>query len=333
MYPFFRRFFGHSSSHGPARHRPRVRLELERLDERLLPSTTGFTSQVMANGQPCVFFVRDDLSIWERVGGAQARQISPPATTAFRVSAGLDMSGQAMVYYCNATSLCALDQGSTYKITDFILSDGAFAASDTSEKVYYVDTHGPVVASFVPKPAGFNTYRLETSSIYGSQVSVGTDLFGKDVAYFLTNDGSNTAYSFTGTTKSFVANDVNVSAGGRNGYFFYTTQEGNLIELTHRGDGLPIELAAGVYNLNGAGTDSGGNVTAIYDVGTAAGFQSIQYNTGDHSYWYMGNFAALPGDGGYDYYIGAMTGELVQIYGSLKWQIVIGTNVYQGQNG
>jgi hypothetical protein len=323
-------------------------LELERLDERLLPSVSSAqtVSQVTdTHGRSVVFYIGKDFNLYESVNGTAAQQLTSSANY-HAVSAGLDGRGNAMAYiqhgngsFVVSAELDAWDAGRMLLVDKHCLFS-AFSAADVSERVYYIGanyTAREALYKRVHTPWGprfeFQTQQLGTGTDY-IQVSAGTDLAGKDTAYFLIDDGKVAdmhVYAWSESlhqmyyAQNFTAPVMQV-IGGRNGYFYCVDWNDNLWEQIPTGDRFGVVLYTNVTVMIGVGTNSEGATTINYE---RNGGTDVQYDTEYRSYWNMGQFGGvIAGEGGYDFYVDAHS-ALHQI-DSYGYDSVIARNVYDG---
>ena len=325
MFRLLRNLFGNSSASRAAPKRRAVRLELERLDERMLPSATSLMSQVMdLHGNSAVFYIGKDLNLYEIINDGPAQKLTSSGNYGC-VSAGLDTHGNAMAYMQQGdgnfdpnhptSELDAWDAGRIMVVDPYSVFT-EFSAAVNAERVYYLgggwsarEANFGTYFTLRGVWSGFTSQQLGTSTDW-VQVSAGTDIYGKDTAYFIFSDDhflDQKVYAWSESShqmwqaQNFVAMPVQV-VGGRNGYFFCVDVNFNLWEQTPTGDRFGIVLDVHVRAIMGVGTNSEGAMTVNYE---RTDNTDMQYDTEYRYYWNMGSHTGVvAGEGGYNYYMG-----------------------------
>jgi hypothetical protein len=314
MFGFLKRLFGASSSPSPARPRQTARLQLEQLDQRLVPSTTGVISQVVdGHGNSVAFYIGTDRNLYASANGGWAVQLDS-AGIDNAVSAGIDSNGNAAAFVRNiynnslwdlhtwvngrSIGLNGYDTFIDSGVTSFSAVMGKNVANGEKGGVYYLNGGSPVLyqdSGWQVLPGG------------GQFISAGTDQSGNAVAYVRSLASySSDLYEVTPTGyEIWIAGGVyGQVAGSVNGIVYYQDSYDNAV-MVNTSNGASRIVARDVVQME-SGTDFWGNSTL--DV-TYSGWNEVdQFNAGSNSttmlvqqgtsgYW-------CAGQGGHDYYQG-----------------------------
>ncbi len=207
MRQFIKKLLGGSPAPRAARPRPPIRLEVERLDERVLLSNTGSISQVFTNNLGTVTFsIEQDKNLYASCNGGHAWRRLDNGFCDLQVTAGTDQNGNAVAYVLNKYgSLWALsvsctnpwdanntDSVSKYTpIADNVVFDpGNHWSSITAAMgrdyyngnvggVFYISNHYDYFFQLGRSP------QLVSSAGTDYQISAGTDHAGYNVMYVL----------------------------------------------------------------------------------------------------------------------------------------------------
>jgi len=257
MQGFLKKLFGGSSAKA-ARRRPSVRLQLEQLDERLLPSNTGTISSVFANLGPrygggwgnVLYYIGQDHNLYECYGGDYAVRLDgyDGYHGDLQVSAGVDPKGNPVAYVLNDHgSLWALTTAELYHwgpfggwwaptvisethIADNVIYDpqtgwSSFSASLSTNTgpnapgVFFISNHYDYFYQL-----GQGAPLQISSSPVDMQISAGADGYGNKVAYVRNAiDGNCYEYHAAGGWWSQVTtgHDVAQVVGGFYGEAFF----------------------------------------------------------------------------------------------------------------
>jgi hypothetical protein len=312
MSRLLKKFFGGRSAPRAAPRRPTSRLELERLDERLVPSATGHVSQVVDhNGDVFAFFIDRNGVLEKSVNGGAAQTVDAWGCHCDQqVSAGTDAYGNAVAYVLNGYhSLWEIGWGwggSLYEthIGDNVTSFSAVMGTvwgGTQGGVYFIGNGWDILYQN-------GHYQGLSWGQYDKQISAGTDRNGYGVVYVL-NKFNRDVYeryangSFSGDlTNCGCTTQVVGSVKG----VFYTNDDARDV-FVHNGYAYRF-LKGNVWQMS-AGTDRYGNSTVDllrpvywiynevdqYDVGN--GWYSNSYRIASN----VSDIAA--GSNGFDYYV------------------------------
>jgi hypothetical protein len=191
MHRSLRRFFGRSATSRALPRRRSARLELEHLDGRIVPSTTGNMSQVLdAHGNSVAYYIDGQHNLWESYTGGQAFEIDGSGKDN-AVSAGLDRNGYAVPYVHNFdNSLWEFrNDGSGWGWHFVQVGVTSFAAGDTPDTVWYI-SDGCLNVQY-PQRGGSSQLDAGPWGPGGAsvQVSPGKSASGAVVVYLLKADG------------------------------------------------------------------------------------------------------------------------------------------------
>jgi hypothetical protein len=304
--------------------RPKARLQLEQLDQRLLPSTTGYMSQVIdTHGNAVVFYIGKDSNLYASANDGWAVQLDN-AGIDVQVSAGTDGNGNAAAFVRNnrGNSLWELHtavsgtniwlyEGDTYidsNVGGFSAAMGTNPQTGKTGGVYYIG--GPNSFSYAFQDGLGQVY---LPSGY-SDLSAGVDQFGNAVVYQTASwyDGSQwhqvldrAFYDGGGQW-----NSNNIDQGIGTGYEVAGSVSGYVYELDHNvvfsyntGNGQWTYIDGNATNIQ-AGTDYWWHSTVDYDrLGSTETI--IKYNSASGSYTTIAQGYPVwwsAGQGGHDYY-------------------------------
>jgi hypothetical protein len=264
MQEFLKKLFGGSPAPKAARPRPSVRLQLEQLDERLLPSNTGTISSVFANLGPrygggwgnVLFSIGRDHNLYENFGeGSYAQRMDgyDGYHGDLQVSAGVDSKGNPVAYVLNDRgSLWAITTGEEYfwtpygggwaleilsetKVADNVIYDPQTGWSSFSASIS--NSTGPRAPGVFFISNGYDYFyqlgqgapqQISVSPV-DMQISAGLDAYGNKVAYVRNSiDGNCYEYHEAGGWWSQVTtgHDVEQVVGGCYGEAFFLFHEG-----------------------------------------------------------------------------------------------------------
>ena len=266
MQRFLKMLFGGSWGPKAARPRPSVRLQLEQLDERLLPSNTGTISSVFANLGPryggnswgnVLFYIGRDHNLYESFGeGSYAQRLDgyDGYHGDLEVSAGVDPNGNPVAYVLNDYgSLWALTTAELYhwglngggwwapsiisetKVADNVIYDPQAGWSSFSASIS--NSTGPRAPGVFFITNGYDYfYQLGQGApqqISGSpvdmQISAGLDAYGNKVAY-VRNAIDDNCYEYHAAggwwSQVTTGHDVEQVVGGWDGEAFFLFHEG-----------------------------------------------------------------------------------------------------------
>jgi hypothetical protein len=304
MRRFLRKLFGSTTSKKLSTRRT-ARLEIEHLDERVLPSTTGSVSQVLRpDGLSAVFYIDRQHNLWETRGGYTWQADSSGQDT--QVSAGLSADGYeaAYIHRFDGTLWVEDDRGGLRQVDNGVAS---FAAGDEPNQVWYV-RYGAV---FRAHPDGGYTDWVSSYGRYFVQVSAGTDPDGHGCAYMLDSNGNVTARDDYGDSLPQLAGmGYTQIAGSVKGIVYALAPNGRVDRLTLHSTGettwTPVIFDINAQQIS-AGTDYWGNSTVDAIGGWGAWGCVEQYNaaTGqDKQIVGLGSAVEMAaGEGGHDYYV------------------------------
>jgi hypothetical protein len=326
------KLFGGRSAPKAAPRRPTSRLEVERLDERLLLSATGHVSQVVDHNGDVVTFSIDRNGVLERsINGGANQAVDPWGCHCDQlVSAGTDAFGNAVAYVKNGYGwLWQIGWnwgGSLYEtpisgnVTSFSAVTGTVWGG-TRGGVYFIGNGWDQL---------YNNGNYQTISgawYVDQQISAGTDANGYSVAYLLNgyNRWVYERYANGNWSDALTASDNYTTQveGSVNGVF-YTTDSAGLAFVRY---GYWNKILQGEVTQISAGTDRYGYSTV--DLLTSSG-EVDQYDNRNgwysNPYWLAYNMREVAaGSYGYDYYVDPSNQLHVHDPWSDDW--VIGWNV------
>jgi hypothetical protein len=318
MAGLLKKLFGISSAPKAAPKRPTSRLELERLDERMLLSATGTVSQVVDhNGDRVTFFIDNNGVLERNINGRYTQAVDPWGCHCDKqVSAGTDAYGNAVAYVLNGYgSLWQIGWGwggNLYeqKVNDNVTSFSAVLYGPahglkgvwggTQGGVYYISNGWDLLYQT-------GSVTLLSGGQYDAQISAGTDDNGYSVNYVLNKYNWDVYERYAvGSWSGDLTNNhwTTQVVGGVHGFWY--TNDGSQDVFVHHGfvgTDFKMFLVSGAVQIS-AGTDPWGSSTV--DMLTAWG-DWIKYDSGfgwNSSTYLMGtNVWEVAAGDGYDYYV------------------------------
>jgi hypothetical protein len=206
MRRFIKKLFGGSRAPRAACKRPTIKLQVEQLDERLLPSNTGSVSEVFTRNLGNVAFsIGQDKNLYASCNGGYGRRLDN-GNCDLQVTAGTDQYGNAVAYVLNSySSLWALSvncsnvwnpNNNTFISAETLIANsvvygphdwwssisaamGRDYYTGDSGGVFYISHNYDYFFQF-----GHGSQRINTAPV-DYEISAGTDQNGYNVVYVL----------------------------------------------------------------------------------------------------------------------------------------------------